>query len=41
MLGEHSEEVLKGLGYSDEEMAKLHEAGIYNTWDDLKAKHGG
>ena len=41
MLGEHSEEIIKALGYSDEEMAKLHEAGIYNTWDDLKAAHGG
>ncbi|MBQ8263937.1 MAG: CoA transferase [Oscillospiraceae bacterium] len=41
MLGEHSEEVLKGLGYSDEELAELHAQGIYNTWEDLKAKHGG
>ena len=41
MLGEHSEEVIKALGYSDEEMAKLHETGIYNTWEDLKAAHGG
>ena len=41
LLGEHSEEILKGLGYTDEQMAELHEQGIYNTWDDLKAKHGG
>lgn len=40
-LGEHSEEVLKGLGYTDEELKKMHEAGIYNTWDDLKAEHNG
>ena len=41
LLGEHSEEILKGLGYTDEQMAELHEQGIYNTWDDLKAKHDG
>jgi len=41
MLGEHSEDVIKSLGYSDEELAKLHETGIYNTWEDLKAAHGG
>ena len=36
MLAENSEEILKGLGYSAEELNKLHEAGVYNTWDDLK-----
>ena len=36
MLAENSEEILKGLGYSDEQLKKLHEAGVYNTWDDLK-----
>ena len=41
LLGEHSEEVLKELGYSEEEMKKFHDAGIYNTWEDLKAHHGG
>ena len=41
LLGEHSEEILKGLGYTDEQLAELHEQGIYNTWDDLKSKHGG
>ena len=41
LLGEHSEEVLRALGYSDAEMAALHEKGVYNTWDDLKGKHHG
>lgn len=41
MLGEHSEEIIKSLGYSDEELQKLHEGGVYNTWDDLKAMHNG
>jgi len=36
MLAENSEEILKGLGYSDEQLKKLHDDGIYNTWDDLK-----
>ena len=41
LLGEHSEEVLKGLGYSDAELKEMHEAGVYNTWEDLKEKLGG
>ena len=41
LLGEHSEEILRELGYSDEELEKMHEAGVYATWDDLKAKHNG
>ena len=41
MLGEHSEEVIRSLGYSAEDLEKLHKAGVYNTWEDLKAQHGG
>ena len=41
MLGEHSEEVIRSLGYSGEDLEKLHKAGVYNTWEDLKAQHGG
>lgn len=41
MLGEHSEEIIRSLGYSDKELSKLHEGGVYNTWDDLKAMHNG
>ena len=41
LLGEHSEEVLRELGFSDAELAALHEKGVYSTWDDLKAKHNG
>ena len=40
-LGEHTEEVLRGLGYSDEELKEMHEAGVYNTWEDLKEKLNG
>ncbi len=40
-LGEHSEEILKGLGYSDAEIKELHEQGVYSTWEELKAEHNG
>ena len=40
LLGEHSEEVLRGLGYSEEELARFHEEGVYATWEDLKGKYG-
>ncbi len=41
LLGEHSEDVLRSLGYTDEQLSELHAAGVYSTWDDLKAKHHG
>ena len=41
LLGEHSEEVLRELGYSDEELKEMHAAGVYNTWEDLKEKLNG
>jgi cinnamoyl-CoA:phenyllactate CoA-transferase len=41
LLGEHSEDVLRSLGYTDAQLEALHTAGVYNTWDDLKAKHHG
>lgn len=40
-LGQDSEEIIRSLGYGKDEMARLHEQGVYNTWDDLKAAHGG
>ena len=36
MLAENSEEILKELGYSDEQLKELHAAGVYNTWEDVK-----
>lgn len=41
LLGEHSEEVLRSLGYSDEELSEMHEAGVYSTWEDVKEKLNG
>ena len=41
LLGEQSEEVLRELGCSEEELKRLHAAGVYATWDDLKGKHNG
>lgn len=41
LLGEHSEEIISSLGYTEEDLQKLHKAGVYNTWDDLKAFHKG
>jgi len=36
MLAENSEEILKSLGYTDEQLKEMHDAGIYNTWEDVK-----
>jgi len=36
MLAEHSEEILKELGYSDAQLKEMHANGVYNTWDDVK-----
>jgi len=41
LLGEHSEEIIKELGYSEEDLAAFHAAGVYNTWEDLKGFHNG
>lgn len=41
LLGEHSEEILRSLCLGDEELMELHEAGVYNTWEDLKGEHNG
>lgn len=40
-LGEHSEDILKELGYTDEQRNEMHEKNIYKTWDDLREKCGG
>ena len=31
-LGEHTDEILKAHGYSDEEIEALHAAGIVTRW---------
>ena len=36
MLAEHTEEILKELGYTDAQLKDWHEKGVYNTWDDVK-----
>ncbi|MCL2201869.1 MAG: CoA transferase, partial [Oscillospiraceae bacterium] len=36
MLAENTEEILKELGYSAEQLKEWHEKGVYNTWDDVK-----
>lgn len=41
LLGEHSESILKELGYDETELAGMHDAGVYYTWDDLKANCNG
>ncbi len=41
LLGEHSEEIIRDLGYSEADLERLHAAGGYNTWDDLKEQHNG
>ena len=40
LLGEHSEEILRALGYDEAQLEKLHAAGVYSTWEDLRAQHG-
>ncbi|NLB29466.1 MAG: CoA transferase [Clostridiales bacterium] len=39
-LGEHSEEILRELGYTDEQLKDMHERGVYNVFDDVKHKCG-
>jgi len=41
LLGEHSKEILKEIGYTDEQLEDLHAKGIFNTWEDVKEKCGG
>jgi cinnamoyl-CoA:phenyllactate CoA-transferase len=36
MLAEHSEEIIKELGYTDAQLKELHAAGVYSTWDDVR-----
>ena len=36
MLGENTEEILKELGYSDEQLAEWHKNGVYTVWEDVK-----
>ena len=36
LLGEHSEEILKELGYTDEQLKEMHAKGIFNVWEDVK-----
>ena len=40
-LGKDSEEVLHDLGYSPAEIRRMHDDGIFCTWDDVKAAHNG
>jgi len=40
-LGQDSEEIIRGLGYSEEQLQAMHAGGVYNTWDDLKGFHNG
>ena len=36
LLGEHSEEILKELGYTEEQLKEMHAKGIFNVWEDVK-----
>ena len=36
MLAENSEEILRELGFDDDQLKELHDAGVYNTWEDVK-----
>ena len=36
MLAENSEEILRELGYTDEQLRDMHSNGIYNTWEDVR-----
>jgi cinnamoyl-CoA:phenyllactate CoA-transferase len=41
LLGEHSKEILKEIGYTDEQLEELHAKGVFQTWEDVKEKYGG
>ena len=36
LLGEHSEEILKDLGYTEDQLKEMHAKGIFNVWEDVK-----
>jgi len=41
LLGEHSEQILRELGYSEEQLKEMHAKGVFNTWEDVKEVCGG
>jgi cinnamoyl-CoA:phenyllactate CoA-transferase len=41
LLGQHSEEILRELGYSEEQLKDMHARGVFNTWEDVKEACGG
>jgi cinnamoyl-CoA:phenyllactate CoA-transferase len=36
LLGEHSEEIIKQLGYTEAQLKEMHEKGVYSVWEDVK-----
>lgn len=38
LLGEHSREIITGLGYSETELAQLQENRVFATWDELSER---
>lgn len=41
LLGEHSEEILRELGYTEAELSAMKLAGAYVDWKDIKEKYHG
>ncbi len=40
-LGEHSGQIIKNLGYTEEQMKDMHDRNVFSTWDDLRERCGG
>lgn len=41
LLGEHSEEILRDYGYTEEQIKTMHDKGVFVNWEDVKKRCKG